>query len=36
MMEMDYTRKFNLQNDKDPEIRGLWSRKYEKGWEPRV
>lgn len=22
--------------DKDPEIRGLWSRKYEKGWEPRV
>lgn len=38
MMEMDYTRKFNLQNDKDPEIKEILSSVYqslqEKGYNP--
>ena len=29
MMEMDYTRKFNLQNDKDPEIKEILSSVYQ-------
>lgn len=37
-MEMDYTRKFNLQNDKDPEIKEILSSVYqslqEKGYNP--
>ena len=37
-MEMDYTRKFSLQNDKDPEIREILSSVYrslqEKGYNP--
>ena len=38
MMEMDYTRKFNLQHDKDPEIKEILSSVYrslqEKGYNP--
>lgn len=37
-MEMDYTRKFSLQNDKDPEIKQILSSVYqslqEKGYNP--
>ena len=37
-MEMDYTRKFSLQNDKDPEIKEILSSVYrslqEKGYNP--
>ena len=37
-MEMDYTRRFSLQNDKDPEIREILSSVYrslqEKGYNP--
>ena len=37
-MEMDYTRKFSLQNDKDPEIKHILSSVYqslqEKGYNP--
>ena len=29
MMEMDYTAKFNLQNDKDPEIKEILSSVYQ-------
>ena len=37
-MEMDYTRKFSIQNDKDPEIKKILSSVYqslqEKGYNP--
>lgn len=37
-MEMDYTRKFNIQNEKDPEIKKILSSVYqslqEKGYNP--
>ena len=37
-MEMDYTRKFSIQNDKDPEIKKIISSVYqslqEKGYNP--